>query len=168
MEEKTTIKISDLFVKFSTRNHKRGKTMNEPNFNVDQEKYKYLEPLWSVLENNPDGIKLDDALKQAKLSKKPTLKLIGDLSREYNNVIARVTNQMFSKGNVMNIVNSMISGERKDKELAAEYENKLVRSWIFDKFLLYCRIKELDFSDMVSDKEAFERLKGKWLASKGQ
>jgi len=150
------------------RKQKGKNIMNDPDFKVDESKYTYLRPLWTVLENNPDGIKLDDALKQAKLSKKPTLKLIGQLSREYNNVIARVTNQMFSKGNVMNIVSSIVSGQQKDKEIVDNYEQKLVRSWIFDKYLLYCRIKELDFSDMVNDKEAFERLKGKWLASKGQ
>ena len=142
--------------------------MNDPDFSVDQEKYKYLEPLWSVLENNPDGIKLDDALKQAKLKKDPTLKLISGLAREYNNVVARVTNQMFSKPSVMKIVNSIISGERKDNELVAEYEDKLVRSWIFDKYLLYCRIEELNFVDLIPDKAAFKRLQGKWLAAKGQ
>ena len=150
------------------RKQKGKNIMNDPDFKVDESKYTYLRPLWTVLENNPDGIKLDDALKQAKLSKKPTLKLIGQLSREYNNVIARVTNQMFSKGNVMNIVSSIVSGQQKDKEIVDNYEQKLVRSWIFDKYMSYCRIKELDFSDMVSDKKAFERLKGKWLAAKGQ
>jgi len=137
----------------------------EPDFSVDQEKYEYLEPLWPILENSPDGIELEPALKKAGLKKDQTLKLICDLARDYNNVISRVTSRMFSSGNVKDIIDKMLSGK---KNMDNEYEDKLVRSWIFDKYLLYCRIKELDFSDLVDDKVAFNRLKNKWLASKGQ
>ena len=133
---------------------------------VDEKQFEYLLPLWPVLENNPDGIPLAKALKLSGLERQKTLNTLGSLVRTYQNTIARVTTSMLSRSSIVNMIEKM-KGMKDPKLAVDDYENNLVRSWIFDKYMLQGRIQELDFSDMVPDLEAYHRLKNKWLSAKG-
>jgi len=129
------------------------------NFDVDESKFDYLKPIWSILENNPEGISLDALVEQSGLDKTKMLKTIELLSIEYN----QVTRKFLTRGNIFSMVKSALEGKKPDESL----KNDLASSWIFDKVMLYARCKELDWTDQVWDKEIFEDMKKTWLETKG-
>ena len=130
-------------------------------FDVDQTKYAYLDRLWPILEETPEGITLDDAVKRSHLDKNKMLGKIGELARDYTMVISK----HLTRTNITSLVKRVVSGE---KGLETDYEDALADSWIFDKFMLYNKIAELNCYDRVTDQREFDRLKEKWLVSKGR
>ncbi len=128
-------------------------------FEVDQKKYKYIEPIWDVLANHPEGISLDKLVKRSHLDKKKMLKTIEQLAIEYNSV----SKNYFTRGTVFNLVKRAMNGEKPEEEIGVALAN----SWIFDKVMLYARCKELDWTDQVMYKEEFNKLKKIWLESRG-
>jgi len=128
-------------------------------FKVHQKRYIYIEPIWSILENNPEGISLDELVKKSGLNRDKMLKTIEKLSIEYN----KVSQVYFSKGMIYNLVEKAMAGEKPDEEL----KKQLANSWVFDKVMLYARCKELDWTTEVAYPEEMLEMKKIWLETKG-
>ena len=128
-------------------------------FKVHEKRYTYLEPIWPVLENNPEGISLDDLVAKSGLDKDKMLKAIEKLSREY----LIVSQSYLSKGTIYKLVEKAQMGEKPDEKL----KEQLANSWVFDKVMLYARCKELDWTEAVLYPEELLEMKEMWLETKG-
>jgi len=128
-------------------------------FKVHEKRYTYLEPIWPVLENNPEGISLDELVAKSGLDKGKMLKTIERLSKEY----FTVSQSYLSKGTIYKLVERAQNGEKPDEEL----KEQLANSWVFDKVMLYARCKELDWTKEVQYEEELLEMKESWLETKG-
>lgn len=128
-------------------------------FKVHEHRYTYLEPMWPVLENNPEGILLDDLVIKSGLEKDIMLKTIEKLAKEYSTV----SQSYLSKGMIYKLVEKAHMGEKPDEKL----KKQLANSWVFDKVMLYARCKELDWTEEVQYKEELLEMKQMWLETKG-
>ena len=128
-------------------------------FKVHERRYTYLEPMWPVLENNPEGISLDELVAKSGLEKGKMLKTIEGLAKEYHTV----SQSYLSKGTIYKLVERAQMGEKPDDEL----KEQLANSWVFDKVMLYARCKELDWTEEVQYKEELLEMKQIWLETKG-
>ena len=128
-------------------------------FKVHQKRYTYIEPIWPLLENNPEGIGLDELVEKSGLDKDEMLKTIKKLAIEYH----RVSQAYLSKGTIYKLVEKAMRGEKPDEEL----KKQLANSWVFDKVMLYARCKELDWTTLVEYPEELQEIKEKWLETKG-
>ena len=128
-------------------------------FKVHQKRYAYIEPIWPVLENNPEGIGLDELVKKSGLDKDKMLKTIEKLAIEYR----RVSQAYLSKGMIYKLVEKAMGGEKPDEELKKQLSN----SWVFDKVMLYARCTELDWTTEVAYPEELLEMKKMWLETKG-
>lgn len=128
-------------------------------FKVHQKRYTYLEPIWPVLENNPEGIGLDELVEKSGLERDKMLKTIEKLAIEYK----RVSQAYLSKGMIYKLVEKAMGGGKPDEEL----KKQLANSWIFDKVMLYARCKELDWTTMVEYQDEMLEMKEMWLETKG-
>ena len=128
-------------------------------FKVHQKRYVYIEPIWPILENNPEGISLDELVKKSGLNRRKMLLIIEKLAIEYK----KVSQVYFSKGMIYNLVEKAMGGEKPDEEL----KQQLANSWVFDKVMLYARCEELDWTTEVAYPEEMLEMKKIWLETKG-
>jgi hypothetical protein len=128
-------------------------------FKVHEKRYAYLEPIWTVLENNPEGIELVELVEKSGLDREKMLKTIEKLAIEYH----RVSQAYLSKGMIYKLVEKAMGGEKPDEEL----KKRLANSWVFDKVMLYARCKELDWTTEVAYPEEMLEMKKIWLETKG-
>jgi len=129
------------------------------NFIVDTDQYEYLEPLWPVLENHPNGISIDDALAETGLDHDTMLKHIEKLAGEYQ----KKSMSMLKEDMLKNIIQSCLSGEKTDDIIVED----MASSWLFDKVMLYDRVYELKWTDRVMDLGQLDRMMEKWREIKG-
>lgn len=128
-------------------------------FRAHEKRYTYLEPIWPILENNPHGITLDKLVEQSGLDKDKMLKKIERLAIEYN----KASQLLFVDGRMAGLIEAAYRGDKAHNTLAKE----MAKSWIFDKVMLYARVKELDWTDQVVYPELLEKMKEMWLQTKG-
>jgi len=114
------------------------------NFIVDTDQYEYLEPLWPVLENHPNGISIDDALAETGLDHDTMLKHIEKLAGEYQ----KKSMSMLKEDMLKNIIQSCLSGEKTDDIIVED----MASSWLFDKVMLYDRVYELRNKGDIKEK----------------
>ena len=128
-------------------------------YDVNPRKYEYLEPLWPVLENHPEGISLKKAVERSGLDEKMMLKQIEQLAIAWGNA----TRKHFNKGFIQSLVQKSLENDKPDETWIKE----ILNTWLCDKVMLYNRIKELNCEDRLIDLETWYRLKELWLETKG-
>lgn len=119
----------------------------------DPDKYRYLDPIWPVLENTPDqGITWDKAGKQAGLDPKKAVPMIQELCTIYQKKMGRI----LLVGNIKNINTETF------------WEENLAHSWLFDKVMLMTMKINTGIENEAWDTNPYmQAFKEKWLISKG-
>jgi hypothetical protein len=126
--------------------------MKEKMFDVDEEKYIYLEPFWDVLRNSPEETDIDEAIKTSGLDKEEVVVLIKQAMREFNTKIG------FGFGGLKNMF-SMVSMS----DLTLE---KLAESYLFDKIMLLAKCKGMNM-DMMFLIPPLDELRRIWIEKHG-
>jgi len=109
--------------------------MKENMFDVEEEKYIYLEPFWEILRNSPDGsVNIDEAISDAGLEKQETVDLIKQMLKEFNTKVG------FNLGGIKNMFSMT-----KLSDLTLE---NLAESYLFDKVMLLNRCKGMNLDSM--------------------
>lgn len=119
----------------------------------DPEKYKYLEPIWGILENTPDqGITWDMIGKQTKLKPEIAVPMVQEIS----NIFMKKMSKVLLVGNIMNI--------DPDKF----WDENLKNSWLFDKVMLMGMKINTGIPNEEWDTNPYMMaFKVKWVESKG-
>lgn len=120
---------------------------------VDRDKYSYLDPLWTLLENTPDDVKLtyDEIYTRLKLDPLSCDKMVNEFANEWmNNFIKQMKNPL-----------KFIKIARDDF-----YDKQLKNNWGFDKVMLL--VTRVQGSRELPDNPIFNDWKNRWIEDRGR
>ncbi len=111
----------------------------------DKDKYVLLEPIWSILENTPEDMKItsEELWKQSMVDPVIGNKLIQDLFQEFQGkVISNLLDLMFKP-------------------------DEIIYSWVFDKMMLLVTRVDTGSNITLVDNPIMNGLKDKWREHRG-